>query len=72
MRKKPFIQVYLTEELKEKLKREAKSKGIPVSVLVRLRLQGELPIKTGAENEKAGWIHSKRVDYAHHFGRSEK
>ena len=40
MKKKPFIYVHIDPELKEKLKQEAKAKGIPVSVLVRLRLQG--------------------------------
>ncbi|MFH8120197.1 MAG: hypothetical protein QXS37_05335 [Candidatus Aenigmatarchaeota archaeon] len=40
--KKPFIYVHVTQELKEKLKEEAKKKGVPLSVLVRLRLQGDL------------------------------
>ncbi|MEM5867340.1 MAG: hypothetical protein QXG39_05440 [Candidatus Aenigmatarchaeota archaeon] len=41
-KKKPFIYVHVDPELKEKLKQQAKAKGIPLSVFVRLRLQGDL------------------------------
>lgn len=50
-KRKPFIYVHLEPELKEQLKKEAKRLGIPLSVLVRLRLQGELPVKSGDEGE---------------------
>ncbi|MFH8119824.1 MAG: hypothetical protein QXS37_03410 [Candidatus Aenigmatarchaeota archaeon] len=40
--KKPFIYVHVEPEFKEKLKQQAKAKGIPLSVFVRLKLQGDL------------------------------
>jgi hypothetical protein len=42
MEKKPYIQFYIDSSFKEKLRQEAKAKGVPLSVFIRLKLQGDL------------------------------
>jgi hypothetical protein len=42
MGKKPYLYIPMDEELKEKIRKEAKELRIPMAVLVRLKLEGKL------------------------------